>query len=79
MKRTEYFVSLQTSVVLTQEHNVMVKNEKLIGSSEYVTIYAECRINRCRHNRVRQYLSYNENMKIIKYCCRIVIKVFKTI
>jgi hypothetical protein len=39
MKMTEYFVSLQTSVSLTKEHNVMVNSQKLIGTTEYLTLW----------------------------------------
>jgi hypothetical protein len=38
MKRTEYFVSLQTGVVITEEYNVMVNSEELIGTAEYLTV-----------------------------------------
>jgi hypothetical protein len=38
MQGTEYFVSLQTSVVLTEQYNVMVNSEELIGTEEYLTI-----------------------------------------
>jgi hypothetical protein len=37
MKVTEYFLSLETSVVLTEEYNVTVNGEELIGTTEYVT------------------------------------------
>jgi hypothetical protein len=37
MKGTEYFVSLQKSVVITEEYNVMVNSEELIGTTEYLT------------------------------------------
>jgi hypothetical protein len=30
-------MSLQTSVFITEEHNVMVKSEELIGTTEYMT------------------------------------------
>ena len=50
------FVSLQTGVVLTEEYNVVVKSEELIGTTEYLKLYARCRINRCRFNRVQLYL-----------------------
>jgi hypothetical protein len=53
MKRAEYFVSLQTSVVLTEKYNVMVNSEELICATVYVTLYTRCRVNRCRYNRVR--------------------------
>jgi len=53
MKGTEYFVSLWTSVVITEEYNVVVKSEELIGTTAYLTLYTRCRINRCRYNRVR--------------------------
>jgi hypothetical protein len=36
MKTTEYFVPLQTNVVLTVECNVMVHGEELIGTTEYM-------------------------------------------
>jgi hypothetical protein len=29
----------------------MVNSEELIGTAEYLTLYASCRINRCRYNR----------------------------
>jgi hypothetical protein len=38
VKRVEYFASLQTSVVITEEYNVMVKSEDFIGATEYVTL-----------------------------------------
>jgi hypothetical protein len=38
MKRTEYFVSLYTSVVITDECNVMVNIKELIGTTEYLTL-----------------------------------------
>jgi hypothetical protein len=31
----------------------------LIGTTEYLTLYAGCRINRCRYNRVRLYFFYS--------------------
>ena len=36
-KWTEYFVSLQTSIVLTEDNNVKIKSEGLIGTTEYPT------------------------------------------
>ena len=38
MKGTEYFVSLYTSVVITEEYNVMVNSEELIGITEHLTL-----------------------------------------
>jgi hypothetical protein len=38
MKGTDYFLLLKTSVVITEKNNVMVKSEKLIGASEYMTL-----------------------------------------
>jgi hypothetical protein len=35
---TEYFVSLQTSGVITGQCNVMVNSEELIGTIEYITL-----------------------------------------
>jgi len=55
MKRTEYSVSLQTSVVLTEEYTVMVKSEELIGTTEYLALYTRHRIYLCRYNRVLLY------------------------
>jgi hypothetical protein len=54
----EYILSLQTNVVLTGQHNVMVKSEKLIGTKEYLTLWAMCRSNRCRYKRDRLYLEH---------------------
>jgi hypothetical protein len=39
-------------VVLTEEYNVMVNSDKLIGTTEHVTLYARCRSHRCRYNGV---------------------------
>jgi hypothetical protein len=38
MKETEYFVSLKTSVVITEEYNVMVNGEELIRTAEYLAL-----------------------------------------
>jgi hypothetical protein len=35
---TEYFVSIQTSVAITEVYNVMVNSEELIGTTEYMTL-----------------------------------------
>jgi hypothetical protein len=34
----------------------MVNSEELIGTTEYLTLYTRCRINRCRHNRAALYV-----------------------
>ena len=31
----------------------MVYSKELIGTTEYLTLYVRCRINRCRYNRVQ--------------------------
>jgi hypothetical protein len=38
MKGTEYFVSLQMSVVTTEESNIRVNGEELIGTTENLTL-----------------------------------------
>jgi len=38
MKKTDNFVSLWTSVVITEENNVMVCGEELMGTTEYLTL-----------------------------------------
>jgi hypothetical protein len=38
MNGTGYFVSLQTGVVLTEEYNIIVNSEELIGITECVTV-----------------------------------------
>jgi len=55
IKGTEYFVSLQTSVVLTEEYDITVNNGALIGNTECLTLWARCRINRCCYNWVWLY------------------------
>jgi hypothetical protein len=35
-----------------EEYNVMVKSDEIIGTTEYLTLYARCRVNRCRFKRV---------------------------
>jgi len=42
-------VSLLTSVIKTEEYSVMVNSDKLIGTTEYLTLLTRCRINRCRY------------------------------
>jgi hypothetical protein len=37
MKGAEYFVSLETSVVIT-EYNVTVNSDELIGTTEYLSL-----------------------------------------
>jgi hypothetical protein len=51
MKETEYFVSLLRSVVLTEDYNIMVNSEKLIGTTEFLTLQTRRPLNRCRYNR----------------------------
>jgi len=55
MKVAEYFVSLLKSVVIT-ENSVTVNSQEVTGTTEVLTLYTRCRINRCRYNRVRLYL-----------------------
>jgi hypothetical protein len=38
VKGTEYIVSLQGSAVITEQYNVMVDSEELIGITEYLTL-----------------------------------------
>jgi len=38
MKGTEYFLSLCPSVVTTEQNNVMVNSEGLIGTTECLTL-----------------------------------------
>jgi hypothetical protein len=38
MKGTEYFVSSERSVFITEEYNVTVNSEELIGTTEYLTL-----------------------------------------
>jgi hypothetical protein len=38
MKWTEYFVSLQACAVITQQYNVMVNNDELIGTTKHLTL-----------------------------------------
>jgi hypothetical protein len=38
MKGTEYFVSLQANVVVTEDYNVMVSSEELIGTTAFLTV-----------------------------------------
>jgi hypothetical protein len=38
MEGTEYFVSLEMSVVLTEECNVMIYREELIVTTEYLSL-----------------------------------------
>jgi hypothetical protein len=38
MKGTEYFVSLEAIVVITEEYSVMLNSEELIGTTEYLAL-----------------------------------------
>jgi hypothetical protein len=38
MKWTTHFVSMCANVVITEEPNVLVKSEELIGTTEYLTL-----------------------------------------
>jgi hypothetical protein len=38
IKRTEYILSLQTSAVITEQYNIMVNSEELIGNTEYLSL-----------------------------------------
>ena len=38
MKGAEYFVSLSTSVVITEECNIVVNGEEIISTTEYLTL-----------------------------------------
>jgi len=53
------------SVVLTEECTVMVNSEELIGTTEYLTHYTRCRINRCRRNPVRLYRNNKRQLNLI--------------
>jgi hypothetical protein len=50
MKGIEYFMSLKTNVVLTEEYNVIGNSEDLIGTTEYLTLWTKFRLKRCRYN-----------------------------
>jgi hypothetical protein len=52
MKGTEYSVLLSVNVFLTEEYNVTDNIEELIGTTEYLSLYTRCWINRFRYNRV---------------------------
>jgi hypothetical protein len=46
----------------------MVNSEELIGTPEYLTLQAGCRINRGRYNRVQLYFnSYKTSVAAFKY------------
>ena len=84
-KGPEYFVLLQTSVVITKEYNVMVNSKELTGTTEYLTLQTWCRINRCRYkcryNRVRLYLNYvffNQTLKGNETKCVTQILIYST-
>jgi hypothetical protein len=45
VKGYEHFASFLRSVVITEKCNVMVDSVELIGTMEYQTLQARCRIN----------------------------------
>jgi hypothetical protein len=38
MKGIEYFVSIKTSIIVTEEFNITVNSEELIGTTEHLTL-----------------------------------------
>jgi hypothetical protein len=46
----------------------MVNSEELIVTTEYLTQYTRCRINRCRYNRVRLYFFFLIRPLLISVC-----------
>jgi hypothetical protein len=44
------------NVVITEECSVMVNSDKLIGTTEHMTLYARFHINQCRYNRIQLYM-----------------------
>ena len=45
MKLSNYFVSLQTSVVITDEYNVMVNSDKLTGTTEIYLVRSSSKVS----------------------------------
>jgi hypothetical protein len=45
-------LKVQSKSVITEECNVTVNSDELIGTTEYLTLQARCRINRYRYKRV---------------------------
>ena len=43
------------STVLTEEYDVIVKSEELIGTTEYLTPQTRCHIDQCHYNLVQLY------------------------
>jgi hypothetical protein len=60
MKGTECFVSFKTIVLITEEFNVMVNSEELIGTTAYLTLCGRCHINRCHLKWIRMFLPFEE-------------------
>ena len=58
MKGTEYSVLLSMNVFLTEEYSVTVNSEELIGTTEYLSLYTRCCINRFRYNLVNYSFVY---------------------
>jgi hypothetical protein len=63
------------SVVITEECNILVNSEEVIGIMDYLTLQTRCRIDRCRYNRVPlhiiRYYYYYYYLRIIlsdNYC-----------
>jgi len=44
----------------------MASSEELIGTTEYVTLYTRCCINRCRYNGARLYVCMRECVFYVK-------------
>jgi len=61
IRGTEYFMSLWTIVVLTEEYNVTVNNEELqwgIRHTKYLMLWSRCGKNRYRYNGVLRHINF---------------------
>jgi hypothetical protein len=56
---------------MTEEHNVMVNSESLIGTTAYLTLYTRCLISRCPFKRVRLYIHIHTYVTYIRICIHI--------
>ena len=43
----------------------MVNSDELMGTTEYLTLYARCRISRCRYNQVRLYFLWGAVLYVL--------------
>jgi len=65
MKATEHLISLQTSIIITKDYNVMFNGEELTGTKDYLTLNTWCRINNVVRTRIACIQAFRREVLIL--------------